>query len=271
MKKLVRFLDNRSFLLILMISFFIYSLIFFSAYRVIFLAFVNEGNIQYLQEHIMFIIVTSTLTSSIFVIIINKLIQTRKMNKHKKILFVLIILMTTILFNQGLFAFSMTILDHGSDFLVNFLNQINDYFLFNFLMLFSLLFFFRQTLMFFKKFLSKAEMLQSMKDSPNTKEKIFFHLFKLDKEYIFEPEQIDYIYSHKKNKIACINNDSFFIKETIESLENKLRLFNFIRINRSVIVNRAYIKEIKKEYLVKLKNNETFKVSSSKAYHFDKN
>ena len=114
-------------------------------------------------------------------------------------------------------------------------------------------------------------MLQSMKSSPNTKEKIFFHLFKLDKEYIFEPEQIDYIYSHKKNKIACINNDSYFIKETIESLENKLRSFNFIRINRAVIVNRAYIKEIKKEYLVKLKNNETFQVSSSKAYHFDKN
>ena len=151
MKKLVRFLDNHSFLLILMISFFIYSLIFFSAYGVIFLAFVNEGNIQYLQEHIIFIIVTSTLTSSIFVIIINKLIQSRKVNKHKKNLFALIILMTTILFNQGLFAFSMTILDHGSNFLINFLNQINDYFLFNFLILISLLFFFSANVNFFQK------------------------------------------------------------------------------------------------------------------------
>lgn len=112
-------------------------------------------------------------------------------------------------------------------------------------------------------------MLQSMKSSPNTKEKIFFHLFKLDKEYIFEPEQIDYIYSHKKNKIACINNDSFYIKETLESMENKLKLYNFIRINRSTILNRAYIKQVKKEYIVKLKNDEMFKVSSSKTHHFD--
>lgn len=268
-KNLVRFFDNHPFLLILIISLFIYSLIFFSAYNLIFVAFLNEGNIQYLQDHIMFIIVTSMLTSSLFVIIFNRCIQSRMINKQKKIVVGLIILMVTILLNQSLFAFSITILDDGSDFFINFINQIKDFFLFNMFILFSLWFFYRQTLIFFKKFLSKVEMLSSLKASNNTKEKIFFHLFKLDREYIFEPEQIDYIYSHKKNKIACINNDSFFIKDTMESLEKKLELFNFIRINRSVIINKSYVKQVKKEYIVKLKNDEMFKVSSSKTHYFE--
>ncbi len=59
----------------------------------------------------------------------------------------------------------------------------------------------------------------------------------------------------------------YLLRETLSEFLTKLPTPNFIRIHRSVIINLQFMKEIEKvnqnDYQVKLKNNQTFRISKS--------
>ncbi|MEN8153594.1 MAG: LytTR family DNA-binding domain-containing protein [Acidobacteriota bacterium] len=86
-------------------------------------------------------------------------------------------------------------------------------------------------------------------------------LFKVGKTYLFvDKTDIDLIRSDRNYVKVYCDNRSFIIRKTLRSLEEKLDPDEFLRINKSTIVNIDKIKRLKEadnnNYFVVLENQE---------------
>jgi DNA-binding LytR/AlgR family response regulator len=88
-------------------------------------------------------------------------------------------------------------------------------------------------------------------------------MVKIGRKIIFvSVDDITYFQSERGYLRIFIDNNSFLIKDSLKNIEKKLDPEKFVRINRSIIVNIEYIKELQLDkdwnYSVILKNNKTW-------------
>ena len=60
---------------------------------------------------------------------------------------------------------------------------------------------------------------------------------------------------------------SYLLRQTLSSLENSLQPGNFLRVHRSIIVNRAMIRERRRGGVLVLCSGRTVRVSRSFSHH----
>lgn len=67
--------------------------------------------------------------------------------------------------------------------------------------------------------------------------------------YIF-PEDIVYVSKNKENKTVSIytTNNQYISTYTLQELENKLNVYDFLRVHKSYLINMSYVQELKPYY-----------------------
>ena len=67
--------------------------------------------------------------------------------------------------------------------------------------------------------------------------------------YIF-PENIVYVSKNKENKTVSIytTNNQYISTYTLQELENKLNVYDFLRVHKSYLINMSYVQELKPYY-----------------------
>ena len=60
-----------------------------------------------------------------------------------------------------------------------------------------------------------------------------------------------------------VDNEKFPIRDTLSNLEKKLETFNFIRVNRSTIINLKYIEQMNGNEVI-LRNKKTILIAESR-------
>jgi len=80
--------------------------------------------------------------------------------------------------------------------------------------------------------------------------------------YLIDNSEIEYIKSERSYSRIYCHSKNYVLKRSLTQLQEKLGNENFLRINKSTIVNINMIREMKEidlnKYMVVLKNNESF-------------
>ena len=93
----------------------------------------------------------------------------------------------------------------------------------------------------------------------------FIYGYISDREYKIKPEDVMYIEGFSKEAYIHCANQQYLTNEKLYELEECLREHNFIRINKSMILNLRYVEyimpDVQSRYIVVLKNKEKLLVT----------
>lgn len=82
---------------------------------------------------------------------------------------------------------------------------------------------------------------------------------------LIDPREVASVHAEGNYVLLQKENGSYLLRESISEMETKLQSYGFIRIHRSVLVNGAYVEEIRAllsgEYGLRIRGNKQFTVT----------
>lgn len=93
-----------------------------------------------------------------------------------------------------------------------------------------------------------------------------------DSYSVLKPEEILYIESYGHEILCTTKNGEYYLREKLYEIEGMFYDRGFIRINKSYVINKNHIKDIKptfnSKFIIKMKNNTQLEVTRSYYHKF---
>lgn len=263
MQKIVKFLNNQTLLSIFLVGTIVYAILCWSAFRTTYLSL---GQPDYFVPFWISAHLEMAFLCSLFVYIYQKKWRIKYKKRQKEWL-----LFFSLLLIQNVFALALSgaiemiflkQLKTWSEYVKHVVMLLENYYLLNSSAILIVWAIYRQLKLMMQNYLSETHLITNMsKESIN--HKTYFFVNKVDKDYIIEPHEIDYIQADGNYMDIIVDNEKFPIRDTLSNLEKKLETFNFIRVNRSTIINLKYIEQMKGNEIT-LKNKKTILIAESR-------